>query len=194
MSEDRWIAPIILETLWKDANRHGVREVASVVLNEPRFRTWAGSSVAGAHHYYDGGLAEHTYDVTMLCEQNAKFLQCDREINLGEMFLAALFHDVGKMWDYEKVDGVWRATDHKRLVHHISRSGVEWIRAADKCKVPYDTQDRVLHAILAHHGRREWGSPVAPKSRMAWLLHLCDQLSARMNDCDTNDLVLRKDK
>ena len=175
------------------AGRHDVNGVANIVLYEPRFATWAGSSVVGAHHCYDGGLAEHTYEVAKLCEINSAALP-GHPINQTEMFLAALFHDVGKMWDYERVDGVWEPTTHKRLVHHVSRSGIEWVKAAEKFNIPQIVQDRVLHSILAHHGRREWGSPVAPKSRMAWLLHLCDQVSARMNDCDTNDLVLRKDK
>jgi 23S rRNA maturation-related 3'-5' exoribonuclease YhaM len=52
--------------------------------------------------------------------------------------------------------------------------------------------DSVLHAILAHHGRREAGSPVAPKSRIAWLVHLSDQISARMADADTLDIIGHK--
>lgn len=195
MSEDRWIAPVILQTLREMANRHGVSDIAKVVLDDSRFRIWAGSSVPGAHHHYDGGLAEHTLDVAMLCEQNARMLHCEKDLELDEMFLAALFHDTGKMWDYEKIDGKWVGTEHKRLIHHISRSGIVWVEACSLYRGVYGImKDRVLHAILAHHGKREWGSPVAPKTKMAWLLHLCDQLSARMNDCDTNDLILRKDK
>ena len=47
-----------------------------------------------------------------------------------------------------------------------------------------DEHDEVLHAILSHHGRREYGSPVSPSTRIAWLLHLCDSISARMFDCN----------
>ena len=36
----------------------------------------------------------------------------------------------------------------------------------------------------AHHGIRAWGSPVSPNTQLAWLLHLSDNLSARLNDCD----------
>jgi 3'-5' exoribonuclease len=52
-----------------------------------------------------------------------------------------------------------------------------------------DIEEEVLHAILSHHGMRQWGSPVAPKSRLAWLLHLADSMSARMADADTLDVV-----
>jgi len=44
--------------------------------------------------------------------------------------------------------------------------------------------DAVLHCILSHHGRREWGSAVAPSSREAWLVHLADMKSARMDSYD----------
>ena len=42
------------------------------------------------------------------------------------------------------------------------------------------------------HGQREWGSPVMPKSRVAWLLHLSDGISARMADCETTDHVYQE--
>jgi 23S rRNA maturation-related 3'-5' exoribonuclease YhaM len=44
--------------------------------------------------------------------------------------------------------------------------------------------DEVTHAILSHHGQREWGSPVRPATKLAWILHTCDMMSARVNDCD----------
>ena len=37
--------------------------------------------------------------------------------------------------------------------------------------------------------KRESGSPVAPKSRVAWKLTKCDKLSARINDSDTWDII-----
>jgi 3'-5' exoribonuclease len=102
------------------------------------------------------------------------------------------------MWDYEKVGGPWTGeewvgTNHKRLVHHISRSAIEWSKAVETTNSCRDIEESVLHAILAHHGRREYGSPVAPNSRLAWILHLSDQMSARMNDCDTNDMIRPKE-
>jgi 23S rRNA maturation-related 3'-5' exoribonuclease YhaM len=60
------------------------------------------------------------------------------------------------------------------------------------CKYPklYDRyHDKVLHCILAHHGCRAWGSPVAPSTREAWLVHLADAISARADDCDRVDML-----
>ena len=187
--EKRWVAPVVMDTLRRMASGHRVSKIANEVLSDPRFAIWGGSSGEGAHHNYHGGLAEHTMEVAQLADANARLLRVD--VNHQELFLAALFHDVGKMWDYEynEVSGKWQGTKHKRIIHHISRSGVEWVKAVEKTNSFRESSDNVLHAILAHHGRREWGSPVAPLSRVAWLVHLADQLSARMNDADTNDII-----
>ena len=186
---------LAIDNLWAMAKNEGenVVKVSARVLNNPKFGICAGSSEAGAHHGYDGGLAEHTEEVVRLCLQNKLLLKAD-SVNDAIVFMAALFHDVGKIWDYQKAeDGTWIGTDHKRNIHHISRSGIEWMIASEHI-FHNGIRDRVLHCILAHHGLREWGSPVAPKSQEAWLLHICDQLSARMNDWKTNDIVSHKKK
>jgi 3'-5' exoribonuclease len=33
--------------------------------------------------------------------------------------------------------------------------------------------------MLAHHGRKEWGSPVEPATNEAWILHAADMMSSR---------------
>lgn len=191
------------------AAQHGCGDIASIVLDDPRFPVWSGSSGPHQHHYGDGGLARHTAEVVRLCLANIETLKLSTTapswgVPSGrEAFLAALFHDYGKIWDYEfwpaHTDTTghhhpdeWRSTPHKRLVHHISRSAIEWSRAVDRFPAYRDIEEPVLHAILAHHGLREWGSPVAPKTRLAWLLHLCDGLSARFDDADSLDIVAHK--
>jgi 3'-5' exoribonuclease len=101
------------------------------------------------------------------------------------------------MWDYEPVDksyNVWSGTEHKRTIHHISRSALVWNSAVATHSLKYGKYtDSVTHNILSHHGQREWGSPVMPKTKAAWLLHLCDGISARMNDADKWDFVKNND-
>lgn len=166
--------------------------LAKRLLFDERFSTWSGSAKPEHHHYGNGQLAKHTWEVVHLCFVNKEALNLD-SINDNELFLAALFHDAGKMWDYVRTDNPklpWTGTEHKRLIHHISRSGVYWSNTFEQLpNVNRDLHDPVLHAILAHHGSREWGSPVAPKTQVAWLLHLCDNISARMDDWNKMDIV-----
>jgi 3'-5' exoribonuclease len=181
----------------KTANDLGVGHIADEVIGDGRFYLWSGSSRREQHHYGKHGLVRHTAEVIMLCLANDAILGCG--MSTKELFLAALFHDCGKMWDYEP-DGsyeVWGSAPHKRSIHHISRSAIQWNLAAEKWNLAKPATiddfvksidvDEITHAILAHHGQRAWGSPVAPKSGLAWMLHLCDGISARMNDCDSWD-------
>jgi 3'-5' exoribonuclease len=165
------------------------RLLADQVLCDSRLPHWSGSAKPEHHHHGEGGLVRHVWEVVNLCFINQAALGITT-INDEELFLAALYHDVGKFHDYAKVDGVWTDTEHKRLIHHISRSGIIWSNMFEKLpNINKGLHDPVLHAILAHHGQRAWGSPVAPKSQVAWLLHLCDSISARMDDWNKMDLV-----
>jgi 3'-5' exoribonuclease len=108
-----------------------------------------------------------------------------------KLFLAAFFHDVGKMWDYEPLDAgykQWKGTFHKRHIHHITRSALVWQQCAGNV---FDSNfvDEVLHAILSHHGSREFGSPVAPNTKLAWMVCFCDGLSARLDDAGRWDRI-----
>jgi len=181
-----------------------VYAVCKGILEDERFPLWSGSSKPHQHHYGDGGLIKHTSEVIDTCFRVKSLYEHTYEFDSKEIFLAAFFHDVGKMWDYEPVipptgthafyfNENWTSAPHKRLIHHISRSALVWSENAKKNdEINEKYHDKVLHAILAHHTCREAGSPVAPKSRTAWLVTLCDNISARMCDCDTLDILDRK--
>ncbi len=190
------------ESLWYlagEAGRLDVKDICEPVLGDSRFILWSGSSRPDQHHYGKGGLIRHVAQVAELCRINNEAM--GRPVNERLLFLAALFHDVGKMWDYEPVDDTynnWQGTTHKRRIHHISRSWAMWRDCVSGCRQRLVQQrgpisatdvDEVGHAILSHHLQREWGSPVAPNTKLAWMIHLCDQLSARMDDVGTFDRI-----
>lgn len=174
-----------------------VDDLAShILVGCENFWIWSGSSKPNQHHYGDGGLAAHTIEVLELCKTNADavsfndgFHSHDAVVFGPVLFLAALYHDYGKMFDYAKVDGVWASAPHKRDIHHISRSAIEFSVLARKFNLRPYLEREVVHCILSHHGRREWGSPVAPRTAEAWMLHLCDGISARMCDWKTLDVL-----
>lgn len=172
-----------------------------LIRQYPQFVTWSGSHNAMLHHYGPGGLVRHTWEVVGLGIDAIGSLKLYEKINMVEFYLAALFHDTGKMYDYEEVIGgkdangtpvanQWKPTSHRRLIHHLPRSVLIFHDVIGKFpEFPEKRHDDILHAILAHHGRREDGSPVSPKTHLAWLVHLCDGISARMDDADRIDVV-----
>jgi|TARA_R110000824_G_scaffold20545_13_gene77421 3'-5' exoribonuclease len=183
------------------ADELGVREMTDDLIGTEKFQLHSGCAHELAHHYGDHGLLQHTREVVEIAMTNRQLLDLD-DIDKRLLFLAALFHDAGKQYDYYRITTPkhpfakekivqWKNTEHKRKIHHISRSGILWSKAADKYGVSEEDHDQVLHCILSHHGRRDCGSPVSPKGKMAWLLHLTDSISARMDDADQLDFIVK---
>lgn len=163
------------------------------VFESKQFANCSGSGDPKHHHYGDGGLATHTFEVVSYCYSIYKqhYAITSGSINIAELLVSAYWHDYGKIWDYQKISGKWSKHDnHARTVGHITKSVIEFEKHYDTLTL--DSQYRInkqniIHNILSHHGCREWGSPVSPATREAWILHLADMLSARLNDYDRYD-------
>ena len=165
-----------------------------LIRQYPQFEYWSASHNSLLHHYGRGGLVRHTWEIVKLGLEIIPMLDLCEKVSPIEFYLAALFHDTGKMFDYDQVGNEWKPSDHRRLIYHVPRSALIWHDVASKFSgLNEKYHDRVLHDILAHHGKREFGSPVAPKTRCAYLVHLCDSISARMDDCERIDAVKNPD-
>ncbi len=166
-----------------------VATLAERVLTYPGFTTWTGS-IENRHHYGEGGLLKHTYEVIQLCEVNRKEIEriTRHKLDARVLFLAALTHDWGKTKDYApfppwRTNVDWQATPHHRRIHHITRSALLWAQAVAETGLCRDIVDEVTHCILAHHGSPARGSPVLPQTREAWVLHAADMTSCWMDAC-----------
>jgi 3'-5' exoribonuclease len=143
------------------------------------------------HHNYTGGLIEHTLDVWNLADRISGLYpgRLDRDL----LLCGAALHDVGKVNAYRLTTGISERTDVGELLDHIfiSASMVSNVwDAAVKASVPAPEAARaardkalLLHIILSHHGKMEWGSPVLPRTPEALLIHYCDVLSAGLHTC-----------
>lgn len=148
------------------------------------FDLWPAScpNEAHSHHAYNGGLALHTQEVI---ETAMGANQWDHDDTV--LVVAGLFHDVGKIWDYEKTgypsegSPMWHKTTHHKMVRHVSRSFSEFVKHHSLFPnhgLSPEQIENIEHCILSHHGRREWGSPVEPVTPEALLLHQADYFSA----------------
>lgn len=178
-----------------------LRATCNEILLLDNFLTWPAS--LSHHHAYEGGLLAHTVevvDIALGIEQISNGVgdgnPFDRESSFDILIAAALWHDVMKTEEYKLnpvfVDtfpkgtrciigskGTWTETPYTHQIHHIQGSAIEFTVAARKHGVSPATIDAITHCILAHHGRREWGSPVEPQTLEALILHQADMLSAR---------------
>jgi len=125
------------------------------------------------HHAYIGGLPEHSLAVVRLCS-----FVCNEhpEINCDLLITAAILHDVGKVRAYT-AGPILDFTDEGKLIDHLVEGALMVQRAIDNIEgFPSNLRNRLLHAILAHHGALERGSPVVPKTLEALALHHADWL------------------
>lgn len=138
-----------------------------------------GAAVDTSHHHaYKHGLLVHTHEVTMLCAQH---LNNDYDINEDVLISAAILHDAGKVYDY--TDQGYKTHNYK-MIRHVARSYQMFMQKVSELPnvlsaIPPEIIDAISHCILAHHGRKEWGSPVEPETPEAHILHYVDLFSAR---------------
>ena len=95
---------------------------------------------------------------------------------------AIVLHDIGKLRELEYHPCEARYTKEGRLIGHILM-GRDMVREAARSieGFPEETLLLLEHAILAHHGKHEFGAPVLPQTMEAILVSYIDDLDAKMN-------------
>ncbi len=134
------------------------------------------------HHNYRGGLVEHTHSVwssaLQACESRSE------EINRDLVWVGAALHDIGKTRCYRLESGVPQSTDLRRLLGHVtigySMFAHVWENLGSDSEEGQHKKNMIAHMILSHHGKKEWGAPVLPKTPEAILLHYCDVIDANL--------------
>lgn len=141
----------------------------------------------GMHHTYTGGLLEHVWSMTriasFLADHYAKYYdQLNPPFNRGVVIAATVLHDIGKLRELEYHPIETKYTKEGQLIGHIL-IGRDMIReAAARIEgFPEETLILLEHAVLAHHGKREFGSPIPPLTMEALLVSYIDDLDAKMN-------------
>jgi len=131
----------------------------------------------GMHHAYLGGLLEHTLSLFQLGERVAPHYP---EVNQDLLRTGILLHDLGKVEELTYLRG-FDYSDRGRLLGHISIE-LERISEAIRSLPDFPEEKAVLlkHLLLSHHGKEEFGSPVKPMVLEALILHMLDDLDAKV--------------
>ncbi len=145
------------------------------------------------HHSRRGGLVEHTAQMMRAAGALASVYP---RLNRDLLLAGVLFHDAGKLWENTYPEnGFFMPFDERgELIGHIT-IGIElansiWRRlqatspAAKEWQAlsppSEDVRLHLLHLIAAHHGAKEFGSPVDPKTPEAFALNHIDNLDAKL--------------
>ncbi len=132
---------------------------------------------------YIGGLAEHTLNVTKICERLADIYKVDRDF----MLAAALLHDIGKIESYE-IDTTIRQRDSAKLLGHtvIGFNLVE-SKIKEIVDFPRDVRDKLLHAIISHHSPIVDNVPQRIRTKEAYILFYADMIDLSLKEFDGGD-------
>ncbi len=129
------------------------------------------------HHAWLGGLLEHVVSLLKLADRVAPHYPI---LHRDLLLTGVILHDIGKVrelsWDvgFEyTVEGV--------LLGHIQIGSALAERTMDSLPgFPSRLKTLVLHMILSHHGKLEFGSPKLPMIPESLVLNFLDDLDAKM--------------
>jgi 3'-5' exoribonuclease len=140
-------------------------------------------SAISHHHNYVGGNLEHTVGVVRLCKNITEMYP---KINKDLLLCGALLHDIGKLKEYTYAAAI-DISDEGNFIGHIV-IGEQWIREkiqglkTSGKEFSKELENQVVHLILSHHGKYEWGSPKIPKLVEACILHQADLMDSQVKN------------
>ena len=129
------------------------------------------------HHEYFGGLATHVSGMLKMAE--AVCINYP-EVSRDYLIAGVLLHDVGKIIELGG-SSIAEYTTEGKLLGHITISQTMVREAAEELGIDSEEVMVLRHIILAHHGKREFGSPVLPLTMEAEVLHMIDDMDAKIN-------------
>ncbi|MDD3382178.1 MAG: HD domain-containing protein [Bacilli bacterium] len=129
------------------------------------------------HHNYYSGLAYHTYSMLKLSDA---YLDLYKFLNKDLVYSGVLLHDIGKVVELSGPKGT-EYTKEGNLLGHIFIGSSEVSKTANELGI--ESSDEVIsliHIMLSHHGKLEFGSPKEPMIAEAVLIHYLDLSDSRL--------------
>jgi len=178
-------APRPIDDMWRELHaivaevgNDFVRVLLARVLadHETALREWPAAKQI--HHAYRGGFLEHILQMATVGRQVARAYEADADLVVA----GAILHDIGKLQELQYELGATSYTRDGNLIGHIGL-GLILVRETTHgiAGFPSELRARIEHLVMSHHGTREHGSPVEPKTIEAFILSAVDDLDARLN-------------
>jgi 3'-5' exoribonuclease len=180
----------VLDALVASIADAALRELLRRVLSDPAYRV--APAVKLHHHAYPHGLLDHCVELAQLVDAACTiFGGIDRDVAIA----GALLHDIGKLDAYDSRLSGADLNDAGKLAGEIPLGYYRVRREIESIPdFPPGRAEALLHIVLSHHGRLDHGSPVAPSTREATLVHAVDHLSGRLGAFDRLQKGLAEDQ
>src|SRR5665811_1132869 len=149
------------------------------IFSEDLYRAYCQAPAAkGFHHNYIHGLLEHSISV---CHVASAIADQYPDVNRDLLVTGAILHDIGKTVEFNYTTSI-DYSDSGRLLGHIVLGEKIVADAIARLETfPEELALQLLHMILSHHGEKEYGSPIRPKTPEAFILNHADDIDAKAN-------------
>jgi 3'-5' exoribonuclease len=156
-----------------------LKRLLTAVLADPQIAAAYREAPAAKqlHHAWLGGLLEHVISLLTLADRVAPHYPI---LHRDLLLTGVILHDIGKVRELSWEIGFEYTLEGTLLGHiHIGAALAE--RTMDSLpNFPPKLKTLVLHLILSHHGKLEFGSPKLPMVPEALVLNFIDDLDAKM--------------
>jgi 3'-5' exoribonuclease len=156
-----------------------LKRLVTAMLADPAIRAAVREAPAAKqlHHAFLGGLLEHVVSLLTLAQKVVPHYP----ILMRDLVLTGIIlHDIGKIHELAWKTG-FEYTIEGTLLGHIQIGASMVENAIDALPgFPPRLKTLVLHVILSHHGKLEFGSPKLPMIPEALMLNFLDDMDAKM--------------
>jgi len=128
------------------------------------------------HHNWIGGLLQHTLEVLNYCKLSWEQFP---ELNKDFLIAGALLHDIGKLEELTVTSRI-KGTNTGQLIGHIVLGATYVSKKMEEIGMEDELKDKILHIIVSHHGKLEYGSPKEPMFSEAIVLYYADEMSSKI--------------
>ena len=153
-------------------------DLAINILNDRKDDFMKSSAAELMHHNMLGGLIYHTYRMMKSSYAiSSVYTNLDREL----LLCGTALHDIGKIWEYKTTDtGEAQRTSSGILFGHLYMGAIRINQVASDINYNKEKLKLLVHMILSHHGKQEYGAVTLPAIPEALVLSHVDDLDAKM--------------
>lgn len=152
------------------------RDITRLIIHDHRQAFMTYPAATRNHHEFVSGLLYHTYCMLKVAKGMSAVYT---SLNTDLLYCGVILHDIGKVKELSgPITPVY--TSEGNLLGHISIGSAMIKEKADELGYSGEKITLLMHMVLSHHGKNEYGSPVLPQIKEAEILYLIDNIDARM--------------
>lgn len=163
-----------------DMENEDIKKITYAMLEENKQALMYYPAAKSFHHAVKGGLIYHTY--TMMRAASV-LTEIYTFLNRDLVYAGVALHDMGKIKEITSTlyGSAGEYSQEGKLLGHITIGICDIDRKAAELNIDPEVTLLLKHMVLSHHFYPEFGSPVAPMTAEAELLHHLDVIDSRMN-------------